>query len=89
MSAYNGRLRMKRWFGLPAVTVASGLAALPAAVLAILVAAPFLAALCGALACAAAAFGVFALALGEELAFVPVMLADRAERGNVTVEWAP
>ncbi len=89
MAAHNGRLRMKRWFGAPAPAMASMFAALPAAVLALLLESLWLAAPLAAAACACVAFALAAVALGEELVFVPVMLASRAERGNVSCELGP
>ena len=86
MSAFNGRLRAKRWFGLPAVAVVAALATLPAATLSALVETPWLAWPFAAAACAGAAAAALALVLGDELAFVPIMLAARAEREDVTAE---
>ncbi len=90
MAAFNGRFVIKRWFGVPAHALGSGVIALPIAIIALLTQIWLLKAFCILIALICIAIGIVIFIMGAEWQFISIILASRRERTQITadgMEW--
>ena len=86
MTAFNGRLRPKRVFGIPVYALLLLMMALPLSILALLVDVVLLSILLFSLSVLSLLFAIFFFVLGDDAPFFHVFVLAKKENNNVTCE---
>ena len=86
MTAYNGRLKPKRVFGVPVYALLLLMIALPMSILGLLVDVALLSALLFSLSVVCLLLAIFFFVLGDDAPFFHVFILAKKENNNVTCE---